>query len=162
MWIAIGSDHAGYKLKEALKGFLTDEGHSIQDYGAFDESPGDNYPLIARQVGEMVVRGDQERGILICGTGLGMTISANKVPGVRATLCHDLFSARAAREHNDSNILVFGARIVALHLACEIVKVWLKTEFSGGRHAKRLERIKTIERDILCGRYTREGRVHNS
>ena len=153
MDIALGSEHAGYRLKERLKEFLVRLGHTYKDYGAYDELPNDDYPLLARQVSESVVIGEQERGILICGTGHGMCISANKIPGIRATLCNDLFSAKSAREHNDSNILVLGARIIGVELAEEIVRVWLTTGFSGGRHARRLENIKIIEQDILSGRY---------
>ncbi|MCL5102992.1 MAG: ribose 5-phosphate isomerase B [Armatimonadetes bacterium] len=153
MEIALGSEHAGYQLKERVKGFLGSLGYSVKDYGAYDELPNDDYPFLARAVAEAVAREDQHRGILICGTGQGMCISANKVPGVRATLCNDLFSAKASREHNDGNVLVLGARIVGDALAEEIVRVWLATEFAGGRHAARLERILTIERDMLSGRY---------
>ena len=155
MNIALGSEHAGYKLKEEIKIFLTNSGHTCKDYGVHDKSPYDDYPFLAREVAEAVVKGKQERGILICGTGQGMCISANKVPGIRATLCNDLFSAKSARGHNDSNILVLGARLIAAELACEIIKVWLETDFSGGRHARRLEKIKIIEQDILSGRYNK-------
>ena len=153
MEIALGSEHAGYSLKEKIKELLTGLGHRYKDYGAHNELPNDDYPFLAREVAEAVVRGEQERGILICGTGQGMCISANKIPGIRATLCNDLFSAKAAREHNDSNILVIGARIVGTELAAEIIRVWLKTEFGGGRHARRLANIAIIEQDILFGRY---------
>jgi len=153
MEIALGSEHAGYSLKEKIKELLAGLGHRYKDYGVHNELPNDDYPFLAREVAEAVARGEQGRGILICGTGQGMCISANKIPGIRATLCNDLFSAKAAREHNDSNILVMGARIVGTELAAEIVRVWLETEFAGGRHAKRLEKIKIVEDDILSGRY---------
>ena len=101
MEIALGSEHAGYRLKGRIRELVTSLGHTCKDYGAYDESPNDDYPLLAREIGEAVSRGEQQRGILVCGTGQGMCISANKVPGVRATPCNDLFSARAGREHND-------------------------------------------------------------
>ncbi|MDN5292883.1 MAG: ribose 5-phosphate isomerase [Eubacteriales bacterium] len=146
MKIAIGSDHGGFKLKEEIKSHLAELGYEYHDFGTFSPEAVD-YPDFARKVAEAVAKGDYERGILICGTGIGIGIAANKVPGIRAALCHDTFSARASREHNDANILTMGERVIGPGLAKEIVKVWLESEFAGGRHARRVEKIRAIERD---------------
>lgn len=146
MKIAIGSDHGGFKLKEEIKSYLAELGYEYHDFGTFSPEAVD-YPDFARKVAEAVAKGDYERGILICGTGIGIGIAANKVPGIRAALCHDTFSARASREHNDANILTMGERVIGPGLAKEIVKVWLESEFAGGRHARRVEKIRAIERD---------------
>ncbi len=143
--IAIGSDHAGYSYKEEIKRWLKEWGWEVKDFGAFDDKPSD-YPVFACSVAEAVGRGDCALGILICGTGMGMAIAANKVDGVRATACYSPYMAKVAREHNNSNILALGARITALHLAKEIVRAWLETEFEGEeRHLRRLEEIRRIE-----------------
>jgi len=147
MQIGIASDHGGFELKEALKSFLQSMGAETVDFGSFDEVPVD-YPDVGIQVAERVSRGELERGILICGTGIGMSIVANKFPGVRAALANELYSARCSREHNDANILVLGGRIVGPGLAQEIVKIWLETPFSGGRHVRRLEKIAALERNV--------------
>lgn len=149
MRIAIGSDHAGFQLKKQLKVFLKDLGVIVQDCGVDTEDSAD-YPDIAVLVAENIAQGDCERGILICGTGIGMAMTANKIPGIRAALCHDLFTAQAAREHNDANILVLGGRVLDSRLASEIVKVWLQAEFAGGRHARRLEKIRLLETRYCC------------
>lgn len=149
--IALGADHAGFPLKEELKAYLEGQGIIYDDLGTYSPEPVD-YPDIALRVAEAVAQGRFERGILICGTGIGASVAANKVPGVRAALCHDTFSARCSRAHNDSNILTLGARVIGFGLAKEIVNVWLNTEFEGGRHAVRLEKIKRIEERFGGGR----------
>lgn len=144
MRIALAADHAGFKLKEALKEFLEQEKIDYQDFGTYDETPTD-YMDWAEPAIEGVRQGEFERGILICGTGLGMNIMANKFSGIIATPCYDLYTARMSREHNNSNILVLGGRITAPGLAKEILKVWLTTKFQGERHQKRLDKLKQIE-----------------
>ncbi|MDK2871295.1 MAG: uracil phosphoribosyltransferase [bacterium] len=142
--IAIGADHAGYKLKEEIKLFLRENGLSFEDFGTFDAKPVD-YPEIAIKVATSIAHGEFSKGILICGTGIGMSIVANKVPGIYASLCHDIFTARASRAHNNANVLALGGRILAPELAKEIVKEWLETPFEGGRHSRRIQRIKAFE-----------------
>ena len=144
MRVAIGSDHRGFALKEALKELLGELGHEWVDFGCEGEEPVD-YPDIARPLGEAVAAGEYERGILICGNGLGMSIAANKVKGVRAALCQNSFTARLARRHNDANILCLGAWCIGRGLAEEIVRVFLSEDFEGGRHARRLEKIRAME-----------------
>lgn len=144
MKIALGSDHGGFKLKEMIKGYLEKEGYSFQDFGTFSEDSVD-YPDFSLKVAEAVANGQFDRGILICGTGIGIGIAANKVKGIRAALCHDTFSARASREHNNANILTMGERIIGPGLALDIVKIWLDSEFTGGRHAIRVDKIQKIE-----------------
>lgn len=144
MQVAIGSDHAGFQLKEELKRLLYEMGHECIDFGpATDESV--DYPDFGKKVAEAVSLKRAERGVLICGTGIGMSIVANKFPDIRASLCNDLYTARFSRLHNDANILVIGGRIVGIDLAREILKIWMTTEFEGGRHLKRLQKIKSIE-----------------
>ncbi len=143
--IALGSDHAGYQLKEKIKAYLLERGYRFTDFGTFDEASVD-YPDYAFYVGRSVASGECERGILICGTGIGIGIAANKIPGIRAALCHDLFSAQACREHNDANILTLGAGLIGTALAKTIVKTWLETAFAGGRHAPRVEKIMALEK----------------
>ncbi len=145
MQIGLACDHGGFELKEELKAFLRSIDIEPIDMGTFTEDSVD-YPDFGVLVAEKVSRGELERGILICGTGIGMSIIANKFPKVRAALVNDLFSSRCSREHNDSNILVIGGRIVGRDLAKEIVKVWLDTPFAGGRHKRRLEKIETLEK----------------
>ena len=144
MRIAIGSDHAGFPLKQHLVSALEEMGHEVDDQGTHSEQSVD-YPPICAGVGRTVVDGNADRGIVLGGTGQGEQISANKVRGVRAALCHDLFTARLSRQHNDANVLAMGARVVAPALAGEIMELWLSTEFEGGRHAQRLEQIAEIE-----------------
>ena len=144
MKIALGNDHAGCELKELIKDYLNEGDYEWEDFGTFDESSVD-YPDYAFYVGKAVTKGDCDLGILICGTGIGIGIAANKIPGVRAALCHDLFSAEATRMHNNSNVLTMGARVVDAKLAIEIVDIWLKTEFEGDRHQKRIDKITAIE-----------------
>jgi ribose 5-phosphate isomerase B len=147
MKIALGSDHAGFELKEDLRALLAGQKIEVVDLGAKDESPVD-YPDIGASVAEKVSRGEVERGVLICGSGIGMSIVANRFPGVRAALCHDVYTSRMSREHNDANLLVLGGRLIGKGLAREIVKVWLATGFEGGRHQKRLDKIGALEKKI--------------
>ncbi len=143
--IGIGSDHGGYKLKEEVIKYLEDNKYAYKDYGAYSEEAID-YPDIAKPLAEDIVSGNLEKGILICGTGIGISISANKVKGVRAALCHDVFSAEATRLHNDANVLCMGGRVVAGGLALKIVETFLNTDFSGDeRHARRISKISGIE-----------------
>ena len=144
MRVAIGSDHAGFPLKQHLVSTLEEMGHEVDDQGTDSEESVD-YPPICAGVGRTVVEGRAERGIVLGGTGQGEQISANKVRGVRAALCHDLFTARLSRQHNDANVLAMGARVVAPALADEIVELWLGTEVEGGRHEQRLAQIAEIE-----------------
>jgi ribose 5-phosphate isomerase B len=145
MRIAIGADHAGFPLKQHVIATLTRLGHDVDDRGTHNETPVD-YPPICADVARAVVAGKADRGIVIGGSGQGEQISANKVHGVRAALCNDLYTARLSREHNDANVLAMGGRIVAFGLAEEIVALWLSTAFDGGRHQRRLDQIKEIER----------------
>ena len=148
MNVALGSDHAGYRLKLDLEEFLKESGHDVQDMGTHSEEPVD-YPVYCAKVARAVVNGGADRGIVLGGSGQGEQIAANKVDGVRAALCNDLYTARMSRQHNDANVLAIGARIVAAPLAREILNVWLETPFEGGRHVPRLEQIAAIERGEL-------------
>ncbi len=143
MHIAIGCDHRGLNLKQSIIKLITQMGHSCEDLGCYTADPVD-YPDIAQKVAERVAKGDFECGILICDTGIGMSIAANKVKGIRAALCHDAFSARRARQHNDANILCLGAGRGQEGIA-EIVQAYLSTEFEGRRHQQRLNKIKDME-----------------
>ncbi|MFP4017125.1 MAG: ribose 5-phosphate isomerase B [Halanaerobiales bacterium] len=145
MKIAIGSDHAGYDLKMDIVDYLEKEGYEYIDMGT-DSSQSVDYPDYGYKVAAAVSDGKVDKGILVCGTGIGMSITANKVPGVRAALCHDVFSAKATRNHNNSNVLAMGSRVVGNGLALEIVKVWLGEGFDGGRHQDRIDKISKIER----------------
>jgi ribose 5-phosphate isomerase B len=142
--VAIGSDHAGYPLKQHLVAWLRERGHEIADLGTDSEESVD-YPPICAAVGKAVVTGEADRGIVLGGSGQGEQIAANKVPGVRAALCNDLYTARMSRAHNDANVLSIGARVVGTGLAEEIVELWLDTKFEGGRHARRVGQITEIE-----------------
>lgn len=146
---AIGSDHTGFDLKKKIKNWLKKLEIECKDFGTYSTEPCDDYPFIAAKVGEAVANGVYERGILVCGTGIGMSIAVNKVPRVRAALCNDLFSAKKSREHNNANILTMGARIVGVGLAKEIVRTWLTTEFAGGRHARRVDKYSKIEKEYI-------------
>jgi ribose 5-phosphate isomerase B len=148
--VAIGNDHAGYPLKQHLLGTLAALGWEVNDLGSHDEESVD-YPAVCAQVGREVVAGRADRGIVIGGSGQGEQIAANKVPGVRAALCNDLYTARMSREHNDANVLSLGGRIVGFGLADEIVKLWLETPFEGGRHQRRIDQIHEIEREGRAG-----------
>ena len=145
MQIGLACDHGGFDLKEELKAFLTSIGVEPIDMGTFNQDSVD-YPDLGVLVAEKISRGELEKGILICGTGIGMSIVANKFPGVRAALANDLYSSRFSREHTDANILVIGGRIVGKDLAREILRVWLETPFAGGRHKRRLEKIEALEK----------------
>lgn len=144
MKIALGSDHGGYKLKQQVKDHLDERGIEYIDYGTDSEASVD-YPEYGEKVGQAVASGECEKGIVICGTGIGISISANKVKGVICALCSDTFSARMTRMHNDSNVLAMGERVLGVGLALDIVDIWLATEFEGGRHANRVAKIKEIE-----------------
>ncbi len=144
MNIAFGSDHGGFELKEILKNYAKELGYNVSDFGTYSEESV-NYAEYGLKVAEAVKTNDFDRGVLICGTGIGISIAANKVKGIRCALVHDLFSAKATREHNDSNVLAMGGRVVDYDLAKEILKVWLETEFEGGRHQARIDLIKNYE-----------------
>jgi ribose 5-phosphate isomerase B len=146
--IAIGADHAGFRLKEHLKETLTRLGHVVDDHGTDSETSVD-YPPICFSVGRAVAEGRADRGIVLGGSGQGEQIAANKIAGVRAALCHDLYTARLSRQHNDANILSMGGRIVAFGLADEILTLWLDTPFDGGRHQRRIDQIRDAERQPL-------------
>ena len=150
MQIGLACDHAGFDLKEELKAFLKSLGVKAIDMGTFNEDSVD-YPDFGVLVTEKVSRGELEKGILICGTGIGMSMVANKFPRIRAAVANDLYSSRCSREHNDANVLIIGGRIVGKDLAKEIVKVWLETPFAGGRHKRRIEKIEALEREKFKG-----------
>jgi ribose 5-phosphate isomerase B len=145
MKIAIGADHAGYRLKDVIVPAIRKQGHEVLDVGC-DCADSVDYSDYAIPVCEMVANGEVERGVLICGTGIGMSIAANKTPGIRCALVHDLFSAKATREHNDTNVLAMGERVIGPGVAEEIVKVWLETPFSQGeRHINRIRKVMELE-----------------
>ncbi len=148
MKIALGCDHRGFELKQKIIPFLTEAGHEFKDFGCYDLTPVD-YPDIAVKVCQEILAGKFERGILICSTGIGMSIAANKIKGIRAALCSDIFSAIRSRQHNDANVLVLGGDIVGQGIALEIVKVFLTTEFEGGRHLNRLHKVYQLETTFL-------------
>jgi ribose 5-phosphate isomerase B len=149
MKIAIGCDEAGFDLKEIVVAHLKARGVEAVDYGvpSAQPKPGTDYPDIARAVAEDIARGVQERGILICGTGIGMAISANKVPGVRAAQAHDTYSAQRARKSNDAQVLTFGARVIGPELAKSIVDAWLESDFEGGNSTRKVDKMKQIDAD---------------
>lgn len=151
MKVAIAADHGGYKLKEEIKTLLTSMNIHTEDFGCTCEESVD-YPDYALPVAEKVAAGEFDRGILVCGTGIGMSIAANKVPGIRCALVHDTFSARATREHNNTNVLAMGERVIGPRLALDIVKIWLETEFQGGRHERRVDKITQIEEKHAGGK----------
>ena len=142
--IAMGCDHRGFGLKELITAFLKNEGYSYQDFGCYSTEPVD-YPDIAQKVGEAVASGSLDQGILICSTGIGMCMAANKIKGVRAALCHNVFAARRARQHNDANVLCLAGEDVDTSVAPEIVKTFLTTDFEGGRHTRRVNKIEALE-----------------
>jgi ribose 5-phosphate isomerase B len=148
MRIAIGADHAGFALKQHLIETLCRLGHDVDDRGTHSEDPVD-YPNICAEVGRLVAEKRVERGIVVGGSGQGEQMAANKIPGVRAALCNDLYTASLSRRHNDANVLSMGGRIVGFGLADEVVTVWLTTPFEGGRHQRRIDQIAAIERDAL-------------
>ncbi len=146
--IAIGADHGGVRLKEALKPLIESLGLEVRDVGVFEEKPAD-YPDLALKVAELVAGGKASRGVLIDGAGIGSSIAANKVPGIRAALCYDKASARNSREHNDSNVLTLGARLLTESQAEDVLRTWLGTAFGGGRHQARVQKITDIEQQYL-------------
>lgn len=143
MKIGIGSDHGGYELKESIKEYLTQEGIDFVDYGTNSLESVD-YPDFGKKVADAVLEKEVDRGILVCGTGIGISITANRIKGIRCALCSDTFSARMSREHNNANILALGGRVVGVGLALDIVKTFLESEFEGGRHERRINKIDEI------------------
>ncbi|MFQ5812126.1 MAG: ribose 5-phosphate isomerase B [Anaerolineae bacterium] len=146
--IALGADHGGFAMKEALKAYLQELGYAIKDCGTFGSESVD-YPDFAYAVAKLVSEGQAWRGIMIDGAGIGSCMAANKVPGVRASLCYDLSTAQNAREHNDANVLTLGGRLIGENLAKAIVKTWLETKFAGGRHERRVNKIMSVEKRFL-------------
>lgn len=146
MKIALGSDHAGFHLKEKIKEFLVSKGHHVIDVGTTSNEPTD-YPIYAREVAMLVKSGEAKQGILICGTGIGMCITANKFKGIYAALCTDEYMARVSKLHNNANVLCLGGRVLGDELALSIVDAWLSYNFEGGRHEKRVKIIEDIEKD---------------
>lgn len=144
MKIAIGNDHSAVEYKEVISKYLTDKGYEVVNYGT-DTCDSVDYPLIAKKVADDVADGKVSKAILICGTGVGMMLAANKVKGIRAVVCSEPYSAKLSRNHNDTNILCFGARVVGIELAKMIVDAWLESDFEGGRHQRRVDMIKQIE-----------------
>lgn len=142
--IALACDHAALEMKQMIKNLLNEMGLEYHDYGTFTEDSCD-YPIFAARAAGAVANGECDRGIVICGTGIGMSIAANKVKGVRCALCGDVYSAEMTRRHNDSNVLALGARVTGIEVARLIAKTWLSTEFEGGRHARRVDLITKIE-----------------
>ena len=144
MKIGIGNDHVGYEMKLEIKEYLEAQGHEVVDFGA-DSAERSDYPIYGEKVARAVVSGEVDRGVLICGTGVGISLAANKVKGIRACVCSEPYSAKLSRMHNDSNIIAFGARVIGIEMAKMIVSEWLNAEFEGGRHARRVDLIKAIE-----------------
>lgn len=138
--IAIGSDHGGFNLKNTIKKHLTDNGYEVQDFGTNSTNSCD-YPVYAKAVAKSVAKGENEKGIIVCGSGIGVSIAANKVKGIRAALCHESHSAMLSRLHNNANVLCLGERITGESLALDIVDTWLKSEYEGGRHQKRIDML---------------------
>ena len=156
MKIVVGSDHAGFAMKTELAALCGVWGHAVEDVGAFDDSPSD-YPDFARKVARAVLSGASERGILVCGSGVGASVAANKVPGIRAALCHDTFSARQGVEDDALNVLCLGARVIGPALAQEVVRAFLAARFSGAeRHVRCVGKIKAIEEDAINGVFGRQ------
>lgn len=149
MKIAIGNDHVGFELKPTIKTYLEELGHEVIDIGT-NSSERTNYPDYGKQVATNVMEKKADLGILICGTGVGISIAANKVSGIRAVVCSEPYTAKLSKEHNNTNILAFGSRVIGSELAKMIVKEWLDAEFEGGRHQNRIDSISDIENDYLC------------
>ncbi|MBV9463227.1 MAG: ribose 5-phosphate isomerase B [Verrucomicrobiae bacterium] len=146
MRVAVGSDHAGLDLKTLLSKFIQEAGHTVVDVGAFKAQPDDDYPDFAEAIGRAVLDGRAERGILICGSGVGASVAANKLNGIRAAVCHDAYSAHQGVEHDDMNVLVLGSRVIGVELAKDLVKGFLGARFTGEeRHRRRLEKIRKLE-----------------
>ncbi|HBF5454840.1 TPA: ribose 5-phosphate isomerase B [Clostridioides difficile] len=148
MKIAIGSDHVGIELKLTIIEYLKELGHEVEDFGPYSSERTD-YPVYGKKVAEEVATGNFDKGILICGTGVGISIAANKVKGIRAIVCSEPYSAKLSHEHNNTNILAFGSRVIGSELAKMIVKEWMDAEFEGGRHANRVKMIEDIEESCL-------------
>lgn len=153
MKVVIASDHAGFPLKEDVRAYLARCGHEVLDLGAYKVEPLDDYPDYAERVGEAIRRGDAPRGVLICGSGVGVCVAANKIPGIRAGMCHDTYSAHQGVEHDDMNVIVLGARIVGASLAYELVDAFLKAQFisSEERFTRRFKKVLAIEARYMCG-----------
>lgn len=145
--LVIGCDHAAFEMKDAVKAHLIEKGYDVVDVGTFSADSCD-YPVIAHALCEKITCGERELGILICGTGIGMSLAANKHRGIRAACCSDVFSARLTREHNDANVLCFGARVVGIGTAFDLVDVFTATEFEGGKHARRVNMITELENTL--------------
>jgi RpiB/LacA/LacB family sugar-phosphate isomerase len=153
MRIAIASDHAGFERKNELKPYIEGLGHEVIDLGAYTEQPGDDYPDYAEAVGIALKDQRADRGVLVCGSGVGVSVAANKIPGIRAAVCHDSYSAHQGVEHDDMNVLVIGSRIIAIELAKELVGRFLGAQFSGEeRHVRRLAKVRAIEARFNSGR----------
>ncbi|BAC89629.1 ribose 5-phosphate isomerase B [Gloeobacter violaceus] len=144
MKLVIGSDHGAYELKEELKTWLGEHEYAFEDVGTYNGERCD-YPLVAQSVAEKIQRGEADRGILLCGTGIGISIAANKFDGIRAALAHDHYTARMSREHNDANVLAMGGRVLGPEVAKDVLETWLSTEFGGERHQRRLDQIQSFE-----------------
>jgi len=138
--IAIGADHGGFELKKVIVAFLEKNHYKFKDFGVYSGERVD-YPILAKELANQVAEGVFQKGIIICGSGLGVAIAANKVKGIRAVTCHDTYSAKMSRAHNNANILTMGGRVIGPDLACDIVKIWLESEFEGGRHQKRIDML---------------------
>lgn len=155
MKLVIGSDHAGFELKEEVRAYLTKNGHQVVDLGAFNAEPSD-YPDFAVLVGQAIRRGDAPRGILICGSGVGVCVAANKIPGIRAGMCHDTYSAHQGVEHDDMNVLVLGARIIGCEVAFELARTFVGASFQGNeeRFQRRFKKVLAIEAKYMSGEGT--------
>ena len=152
MKLVISADHAGFPLKEEVRAYLAKAGHEMVDLGAYNGNSPDDYPDFAEKVGEAINQGVAKRGILICGSGVGVCVAANKIPGIRAGMCHDTYSAHQGVEHDDMNILVLGARVVGAELAKELARVFLRARFTGEeRHVRRLAKVSAIEERFRAG-----------
>jgi RpiB/LacA/LacB family sugar-phosphate isomerase len=153
MRIAIGADHAGFTMKNDISALLRGLGHEVLDLGAHQPDPSDDYPDFAEAVGKAIVEGKAERGVLICGSGVGVSVAVNKFPGIRAAVCHDAYSAHQGVEHDNMNVLVLGSRIIGSELARELVRVYIAARFSGDeRHVRRLAKVDAIERRYLASK----------
>ena len=155
MKIAIGSDHAGFELKQEVRKFIADLGHEVLDVGAFKEDPSDDYPDFAEAVGTVLHEKNAERGVLICGSGVGVSVAANKMPGIRAAMCHDTYSAHQGVEHDNMNVIVLGARIIGTALANEVVGAFLKAQFQSNepRFVRRLNKVNAIEARFMTNKW---------
>jgi ribose 5-phosphate isomerase B len=153
MKLVISSDHAGFSLKEEVRAYLTKAGHEVVDLGAYKYEAGDDYPDFAERVGEAIKRGDAPRGVLICGSGVGVSVAANKIPGIRAAMCHDTYSAHQGVEHDDMNVIVMGARIIGTSLAYELVDAFINAKFISNevRFTRRFKKVLAIEAKYQCG-----------